>query len=166
MRQTRSQSASSDKDIKAEDAPVSENVIEQLFAIMKVFCHVRQILTTRSALTIMNTTYSEYTERLQVLDALDSTVTDFVINYDIEGWEAVKPDLKVNHGTVHYVLRELSVTACQMAKKDDSLAVIAHAARLGIDLFENGGDLKGQEYSEGTSELHEGMYEFVRWMYL
>jgi hypothetical protein len=112
MRQTRSQSASSDKDIKAEDAPVSENVIEQLFAIMKVFCHVRQILTTRSALTIMNTTYSEYTERLQVLDALHSTVTDFVINYDIEGWEAVKPDLKVNHGTVHYVLRGLSVTAC------------------------------------------------------
>jgi hypothetical protein len=123
---------------------------------MKVFYRLRQIFTARLALDIIDNVTSEYTGCLQILDAVHKTATNFIINYDTGGWEAVRPDLKVDQEAVHYVLRELSATACQMAMKKEDVAVVAHAAGWGFALIANAGDLKGQEYSEG-------MYEFVRW---
>jgi hypothetical protein len=85
-------------------------------------------------------------------------------NYDTENWEPVRLDFKGDHDTVHYVLRELCATACQMARKEENVAVVAHAARWSSALFAIEGDIKGQEYSEGTGELHEGLYDSIRSM--
>jgi hypothetical protein len=129
---------------------------------MKVICRVRQTFTADLALDIINNATFKYTECLEILDALHGTGTDFIINSDTEGWVTVRSDLMVGQEAVHYVLRELSAFAHKMSREEKDVAVVTSAARWGFLLFANKGDLNGREYGEGSSDVHEGLYRFVR----
>jgi hypothetical protein len=74
----------------------------------------------------------------------------------------IKPCWKGTWATVYYVLLELYAVAGGMAREDPELDVIEHALRWSRIVCEHGGDMGGCKYADGTSEMHERFYWFVR----
>lgn len=140
------------------------NAPRQYHAVSKVFEATRSIFLGRSALELTaGCCRWETLDCLQVLGLLQETVNDFISNACTGGWEPTMPHLKVSQVAVHDVVWELYHVAKSMVREDQDVAVLEHAARWAMVLIRSGGEYDATEHGQGTSELHEGMFGFVKW---
>ncbi|KAF1915825.1 hypothetical protein BDU57DRAFT_207255 [Ampelomyces quisqualis] len=101
---------------------------------------------------------------LETLNALRLYVEDFIVNCGFtEGWEPVEPNTKIHTAVFGHVLREAHVVASRLQAEQD-VKIIEHALGWGLALYQTGGDCGGREEMQGMSEVHEGVYAFVRWI--
>jgi hypothetical protein len=101
-----------------------------------------------------------------VLAILREKIRDFITNYGVnENWTPMKPDAGLDRAAVHKVLQEVYRVASSMGEREwnSGFGVFKHAVKWALVLFKSDGKTEGYEYSEGSSEVHEGMYDFVGW---
>ncbi|KAH4019281.1 hypothetical protein HBI81_192520 [Parastagonospora nodorum] len=139
------------------------NAPSQFHAVSKVFEATRLIFLARSALELTVGCCRWATlDCLQVLEMLQETVNDFVSNTCIGGWEPTMPHVKFSQVAVHDAVWELYHVAKSMADVDQEVAVLEHAARWAMVLIQSGIEFDATEHGEGTSELQEGIFGFVK----
>jgi hypothetical protein len=91
-------------------------------------------------------------------------IYNFITKYREERWPPNRPHVKFDRDVVRCVLDEVHRIAHVMMNWDRDVEIFEHAVAWAIIMFENGvSNVQGWE-EEGVSEVHLGMWEFVRWM--
>jgi hypothetical protein len=151
----RADSVISDTPSTVKDAslpPLNTNAQDQLSAINILFSSGLRLITRLYAPSAITK------EALELLDTLHNSLVNSITSPDsLEIRCATKP----NPAAVQYVLEEVYKSASR-APHWQRMDVLAHAAWWALALWLEGGELEGQEYSEGVAEVHMGMYRFVR----
>jgi hypothetical protein len=137
---------------RASSSLTASNEPSQLSALTKVFDTVHVVL------------HHYAPECLPVLYDLQSMIYNFITNYREERWPPNRPHVKFDRDVVRCVLDEVHRIAHVMMNWDRDVEIFEHAVAWAIIMFENGAsNVQGWE-EEGVSEVHLGMWEFVRWL--
>jgi hypothetical protein len=137
---------------RASSFLTTSNAPSQLYVLTKVLDTVRLYLHLYAP------------ECLPILHELRSMMDDFITNYGVDGWSPTRPRVRIDRGVVSRVLDHVHRAAHAMLGWDSDIEVLEHAARRAVDMFKKGTlNVKGWE-REGVSEIHLGMWEFVKWM--
>jgi hypothetical protein len=136
----------------ASPLPLDTNAQDQLAAINILFSSGLRLITRLYAPSAITK------EALQLLDTLHHSLINSVISPDLV---EIRCAAKPNPAAVQYVLEEVYKSASR-APHWQKMDVLAHAAWWALALWNEGGELHEQEYSEGVAEVHMGMYGFVR----